>query len=592
MKKFFKYSVYSLLLMLALSISSCQSEYEELPQPDEQQTILASSSTAELIVNTTAKDGSYDNIVDGASCFAIRFPYTVNVNGIEIHIDSKEDLQLIEDIFDELQIPNHEAGAELLEILFPITITKDDYSDIVIDSIEDLRKLADECRDGPDDDIECVDFVYPITLYTFDINEQQTGKVEVESDMDLRLFFKELGDNDLISIDFPISLKLYDGSEVQVNSNAELANVIENAKEACDEDDDNDHNDDDFTQARLEEYLVECPWLVHEVERDAILQTDQYFEYVMNFMENGEVLVKDRAGNSLTGTWSTRVANHKVLLKMEFDVLVDFNLEWFVYEIGEGKIKFFAEGGNKIVLHRACDIINVPPDSLRDILRECDWVIKKVIYQGDEVRRFIGYEFTFMAEGVVTLSNGVEVSQGTWEITSDAQGRLVMAIFFGNDPEITFEWPLSDLRNDRLKFEVEGFELILQRVCDDNAGDGDVGEIRNIMMGGEWMVAAFENADENTPDLSAYTFDFQAEHIMAITTGDMGPTQQGLWRVLRNSDGKLKVYLNAGDADPLGVITDDWYFHSLSEGRLELRNESSAGTLEVLVFEKVTTTTP
>ncbi len=66
--------------------------------------------------------------------------------------------------------------------------------------------------------------------------------------------------------------------------------AIENAKELCDEDDDNDHNDDDFTQADLADYLVSCPWLVKEVKRNDQLQTEQYFDYVMNFKEDGNVM--------------------------------------------------------------------------------------------------------------------------------------------------------------------------------------------------------------------------------------------------------------------------------------------------------------
>ena len=584
--------MYASLLMLALNFTACQSEFEELPQPDEQQTIMATSSTAELIWKTSSSDGSFDNIVDGASCIAIRFPYTVNVNGIEINIDSKDDIQLIEDLFDELDVPSFEAGAELLDLVFPITITLADFTEIVIENMDDLRALAADCKEGsPDDDIECIDFVYPITLYTFDLNEQQTGSVAVESDMDMRRFFAGLGENDLISVDFPVSLKLYDGTEIQVNSNAELANAIESAKQACDEDDDNDFNDDDFTKERLDEYLVECPWLVNEVERDAVNQTDQYFEYLMNFGADGKVIVKDRSGNSINGTWSTRVADNKVLLKLEFDVLVDFNLEWYVCEVGEGKIKFFSEGGNRIIMRRACDLFANTPDTLREILKECSWVIAKVVNQDEELRRLLGYEFKFMAEGVVTLSNETTEFTGSWEITQNAQGRLVMAITFGDEPGVSFEWPLAELRNDRLKFEIPeiGYELILQRVCNDNADDGDVLEIRNIMMGGDWVVSSYVEGDnELNATLADYTFNFGILHLMGITTGDMGPTQAGLWRVLRNSDGKLKVYLNAGDAEPLSVLTDDWRFVSLVEGVLTLKDISNGETnARILVFERV-----
>ncbi|MBT8284421.1 MAG: hypothetical protein HKO75_03490 [Flavobacteriaceae bacterium] len=606
MKNVFKYSVFSLLFMATLMVTSCQEEFEELPQPDEQQTIMASSSTALLIEKTTSNDGSYDNIVDGASCFALNFPYTVEVNGIEITIDSREDLHVIEEIFDAI-----EDDVDVLEIIFPITITFSDFSEEVINNKEELRALAEGCIEGgDDDDIECIDFVYPITLYTFDINEQQTGSVTVNSDRELRLFFKGLDDDDLISIDFPVTLELYDGTLVTVRTNAELAAAIENAKEACDEDDDNDYNDDDFTLERFNNLITECPWLVNEVQRDAINQTDQYFEYLMNFTEDGAVTVKDRLGNVLNGTWSTRITDHGVLVNLEFDVLVDFNLEWFVYEIEPGKIKLYAEGGNRIILRSVCDVYNEDPNTLREILRECAWVIKKVKNNGVEIDRLLGYEFKFMAEGV-TLSNGVNTSTGSWEITTNAQGRLVMALTFGEDPndpdrldpnpnEIYFEWLLSDLRNDRLKFDIEGtaYELILQRVCEDapNTPDGDVLEIRNVMMGGEWIVAQYKEGEmDETQNYMPFTFGFGAEHVMSITTGQTGVTQAGVWRVLRNSEGKLKVYLNAGVEGDLAELTDDWDFDDMTKDEITMEynrivlksyNDTNA-SYDVLVFEKL-----
>ncbi len=605
MKNVFKFSMYALLFVAALMVTSCQEEFEELPQPDEQQTIKANSSTAMLIERTSTNDGSFDNIVDGASCFALNFPYTVEVNGIQITIDSREDLHQIEKIFDEF-----DEDIDFLEIAFPITITYSDFTELVINNKEELRALAEECIEGgDDDDIECIDFVYPITLYTFDINEQQTGSVTVNSDLELRRFFAGLDDDDLISIDFPVTLELYDGTKMTVYNNAELAMAIENAKDACDEDDDNDYNDDDFTLERFNNLIVECPWLVREVERDAISQTDQYFEYLMNFTEDGGVTVKDRQGNVLNGFWSSRITDHGILLNLEFDVLVDFTLEWFVYEIEEGKIKLYTEGGNKIILRNACDVYNEDPNTLREILSECAWVIKKVKNNGDEIDRLLGYEFKFMAEGVVTLSNGVNTSTGSWVITTNAQGRLVMGLTFGENPddpnrldpnpnEIYFEWLLSDLRNDRLKFEIEGtaYELILQRVCDDPNTDGDVGEIRNVMMGGEWMVAQYKDGDvDETQNYMAYTFAFGAEHVMSITTGQTGPTQAGIWRILRNSDGKLKVYLNAGVEGYLEALTDDWEFVSMNYNedtmqydRIELKSSNDwNASYEVLVFEKL-----
>ncbi|MEN8789513.1 MAG: hypothetical protein ABF295_08340 [Flavobacteriaceae bacterium] len=590
MKKYFKYSVYSTLLILALTFTSCQEEFEPLPQTDEQQTIMASSSTAKLVENTVSKDGSFDNIVDGASCFDIRFPYTVKVNGVELTIDSEEGLQLIEDIFDEI-----EDDEDLLEIIFPVTIKLADYTELTINNLDELRELAAECKEGgDDDDIECIDFKYPITLYTFDINEVQTGNVVVESDEDLRKFFSGLDEDDLISIDFPVTLINHEGMEIVVDSNAELANALETAKDACDEDDDNDYNDDDFEDDRLDICLTACPWVVKEVERDSQNLTDQYFEYLMNFSEDGSVTVKDRNGNVINGEWSTRHTDQGTKLTLEFDVLVDFNLEWFVYEVGPHTIKLYSEGGNRIIMKQICVDDEAGPDTLREILSECSWIIKKVFNQGEEIERLIGYEFNFLAGGVVTLSSGDIVYQGSWEIVVNDEGRLVMAVTMGEEPGVSFEWPLREMANKRLKFAVEeyGYELVLQRVCEDDQ-DGDVMEIRNILFGGEWMVALFEQGDMNiTQEFAGYSFDFEPEHIVGATLGETGPTQMGLWRVIRNSEGKLKVYLNFGDGAPLGELTDDWQFVSINEGRLELKsiredNASGEEYIETLVFEKL-----
>ncbi len=590
MKKFFKYSVYNTLLILALTLTSCQEEFEPLPQADEQQTIMANSSTAKLVENTVSRDGSFDNIVDGASCFDIRFPYTVRVNGVELTIESVEGLQLIEDIFDEI-----EDDEDLLEIIFPVTIKLADYTEVTLTNLEELRALAEECIEGgDDDDIECIDFKYPITLYTFDINEVRTGTVVVESDEDLRKFFAGLEEDDLISIDFPVTLVNYDGMEFIVDSNAELANAIERAKDVCDEDDDNDYNDDDFPDDRLDICLTACPWLVKEVERDSQNLTDQYFEYLMNFSKDGSVTVKDRNGNIINGEWSTRHTDQGTKLTLEFDVLVDFTLEWFVYEVGPHTIKLYSEGGNRIIMKQVCVDDEAGPDTLREILRECSWIIKKVFNQGEEIERLIGYEFNFLAEGVVTLSSGDIVYQGSWEIVVNDEGRLVMAITMGEEPGVSFEWPLREMTNKRLKFEIEeiGYELVLQRVCE-NDQDGDVMEIRNILFGGNWMVALFEKGDMNiTQEFTGYSFDFEPEHIIGATLGDTGPTQLGMWRVIRNSEGKLKVYLNFGDGAPLGELTDDWDFVSITEGRLELKsvredNASGEAYIETLVFEKL-----
>jgi hypothetical protein len=586
MKKFLNYAAYISLFVVALNFTSCQDEFEEINTGEEPQAIMANSSTATLVKNTSTNDGSFDNIVDGASCFDIKFPYTVTVNGIELTIDTREDLHIIEEIFDA--IDNDE---DFLEILFPITITTGDFTEITINGIEDLRELAAQCKEGgEDDDIECIDFVYPMTLFTFDINLQQTGSVLVESDRDLRRFFGGLDDNDLVSFDFPISLKLYDGTTLEVNSNEELVRAIENAKDACDEDDDDDYNDDDFDEERLDFCLTECPWYVKEIRRNDVEQTAQYIDYIFDFMEDGTVNVKDRAGMNVTGTWESRVGDNGAVLVMEFETLVDFTLEWQVYEIDDHRIKLFNGESNRIVMKQICeeDVVPANPDTLREILRECEWIIKKVKNQGEEIDRLLGYEFKFMSEGVVTLSNGINTSEGTWEIGFNEEQKLVMAITMGDEPGVSFEWPVRDLTNKRLKFEVEeiGYELVLERNCDDNEDDRSVPQIREVLINGDWSVTTYIEGDTNKTEIyGGYSIQLLEDHQISIKEGGEA-FGEGLWRVLRNSEERLKVYLNFGANMPFDELTDDWLFVSMTSVSLELIRLNEDGTTDILIMER------
>lgn len=486
MKTLFKNLASISLLIGALTFTSCQSEFEELPSPEDQTTINASSSTAELIIQTSSNDGSYDNIVDGSSCLAIQFPYTVEVNGLQITIDSINDLKLIEHIFDELDDDN-----DILDIIFPITITLSDFTEVVIANVDQLRDLAEDCVEGGgDDDIECIDFVYPLTFYTFDINKQKTGSVVVDNDRQLRRFFHDLDDDAIVSLEFPVQLELYDGSKITVNSHAELADAIRSAKDSCDEDDDDDYHDDDFDEINLDNYLMECPFVVKEIRRDGVNQTEQYFQYAVKFNENGEVNISDINGTIHTGTWSTLKTDDGTTLTLAVETLEDFSLVWNIYEIEEGKIKLYSNEGNKIIMVSGCDYQINQSDRLRTVLKECSWEIAKVFVNGTSIDRLIGYDFKFKANNVITLSEGGIVSEGTWMIQKNDQGVVVMAITMGSEQDLNFEWPLADLADERLKFGIPGtgYELILERDCDNSGSECSEAYISDVIQNCKWKI--------------------------------------------------------------------------------------------------------
>jgi len=459
MKNLFYYAAYIILLLTALSFTACQSEDPLDIQVNEEQTLMASSSTAKLMEDTVSNDGSHDNIIDGSSCFDIRFPYTVSVNGVEITINSEDDFQVIEDLFDAIEYDD-----DVLDIIFPIVITMADYTEVTINGIEDLREVAAQCVEGgDDDDIECIDVLYPVTLFTYNPNVQETGSVTVNSDKELRRFFAGLEPTDLISIEFPVMFEMFDGTKVTVNSNSELADAIERAKNACDEDDDNDHNDDDFTEERLDSLLVECPWLVKELKRNNQDNTDYYFDYALNFKEDGTVIARDREGNMLNGAWSTHVSDYRVKLTLEFEFIEDFTLDWFVYEIDKDRIKLhIISEGDKIIMKRACEepMVECSADFIREKLENCKWAVSN----GEDESFLDDLRIDFSDMNIhVNNPNGTIVDEGNWEIDGTTLTfnnlSMEMANYIG-------EWEVIECSPVRFKLKRGEEYLVVEKDCE------------------------------------------------------------------------------------------------------------------------------
>ncbi|MFS4416978.1 hypothetical protein [Maribacter sp. 2307ULW6-5] len=589
MKSFFSNTLYLGFLMLLMGLGACQNEIEEISTGDEPEAILANSNTALLVQQATTKDGSFDNIVDGTSCFDIKFPYTIKVNGLEITITGKESLELVEAILDELDSDN-----DLLEIFFPITLTAGDYSEISIGSLDALQELAEECLEGgEDEDIECIDFVYPVTLFTFDVALEKTGNTTVESDKQLRRFFANLDDDDLVSFDFPIALKKYDGTEITVNNNMELARAIDSARDACDEDDDNDYNDDDFDADELDGYLAECRWSVKRFTRNDQDRFAEYRNYTIQFKAEGTVTVTN-GDTQFTGSYQTTVNQEGALLTMTIEGLEDFTLSWRLYEMNEDRIKLFNGESNRVVLETFCGVDHDGSDNggtpslpaiLANELQKCPWVIDGLTLQNEALDRVFANTLTFGPEGALQLGMGQNATTGTWEVTEKANKRLFLNMVLEEEPGLTLEWPLKHADNGKMVFKKDefGHELEIIRVCEP---DEEITNINALMLEGEWEVASYIDEGENeTTTFSGYGFTFDAFGEMTLKEGN-DPFAKGLWNAFRDDRKEAMVYLNFGDIIPLQELTEEWTFLGAGEDTIELKYVDGNGMIKTVLTLK------
>ena len=158
-----------LLFLTALSFASCRTEETEFIQAPEDETLVANSSIALLMQRTTSNDGSIDNIVDKANCFDIKFPYEIRVNNQDLALNSNADFVSVECVFDE-----SDDDTDTIEIIFPIEIVLEDFTEITISNSTEFNTYAVNCNgeNVTDSDIVCLDFQYPIDASTFNTKNE------------------------------------------------------------------------------------------------------------------------------------------------------------------------------------------------------------------------------------------------------------------------------------------------------------------------------------------------------------------------------------------------------------------------------------
>tara|TARA_R110002049_G_scaffold62212_8_gene166533 strand:+ start:6533 stop:8278 length:1746 start_codon:yes stop_codon:yes gene_type:complete len=564
-----------------LLFTSCQDEVIEITDPNEAETLVAESTLTSLISATSIMDGSADNIIDNASCLSVELPVTVIVRGLEITIDSREDFKVIEAIFKEF-----DDDEDKLDIVFPITIILANHDKVVIENREALAELIAACRgeNEEDDDIECIDFQFPMSFSVYNADFQVLDVITVENDRELYHFIKRVRNAEVFaSLNFPVTMELADGTEIVVNNNQELQRTIEEAKDLCDEDDDNDYGDDDFTKERLDEYLKICPWVVHEFKRNNQDNTAEYKEYALNFKEDGVVVMRARGGNMLTGTWSTRVTNRGALLKLKFETLVDFTLEWVVYDIEYGKIKLFEVGGNRIIMKKNCDVvIDHTKERIENYLQECLWRIARLSVNGaDNEKDYIGTPLKFYENNVVKLRVNGELVEGTYEVGARNTG-FILQITLDGRPDLKLQWLITFLEPGLIKLENANNKMILERHCPDS--DDDLNYIDDILISNTWKITSYkdENIDK-TSDFENWAFGFN-ENGKAFAEGD-GRNVYGSWLSYRREG--LYLGLKYQDEALLNAINHRWKIVEITSTKIQLKGLNANGGIErILIFEK------
>lgn len=587
------------LLFLSLFLTifiSCQDEINEIITPDETVALNTNAKVASLVQKTVTKDGSKDNIIDKASCMSVELPVTVSVNGLEIIIDSEQDFEIIEEIFDEF-----DDDIDKLEIFFPIVVTLSDYSTITINSYEEMEAIIDDCENDNeiDDDIECVDFVYPINLSIYDSKKQITETKTINSDEEFYYFMDDLDDYYIVEINFPISVVLWDGTKKSINNMDELEMVIEQADDMCDEDDDNDYDDDDCVDCTVEkttEILMTCKWDIDKLVVNEINNTEQYIGYQLWFRENGEV--KAIVNNQyIYGTWAVELSeNNKIIVSINFEDLPDFSYSWILYEIEEeeGEVEVdlrLEDGAYKLELEQQCEDNSNNISELEELLMTCKWEINKLLINQDDVtEQYVDYLLWFREQGEVKAIVNNEYVYGTWVIDESVNDEILVKINFEDLHDLSFEWILYEIGEGSegqvevdLRIEDGAYKLKLDQQCEDTSNNDKVALLETLKEG-TWKVAKFQNEDViQTENYNGWSINFMEEKGLLATKGD--DQIHGVWEVYYDGD-QLKVDFDFSTNIPFNEFNEDWKVIEFKETRVELKYISDTNKISILVFER------
>ncbi len=557
-----------------LMFTSCQEEEVDITPPDEAETLTATSELTSFISATSKNDGSKDNIIDGTSCISVKLPVIVKVRGIEIRIDSEADYIKIKNLYDEF-----EDDIDRLDILFPISIITANHEEIVIESAEQLSDFIAECNDDDEEEekeIRCVDFQFPIAFSVFDRDFDVIEVVTIENNRELYLFMKRVKNSEVFaSLNFPVNMVLKDGTVLTAENNEQLKRIIEEAKDSCEE-------EEDPSQERLENYLMKCPWIVYEFKRDN-QDSDEFAEYAINFKEEGVVTMRSRNGDVLTGTWGLRPSRRGVLLKMEFENLADFTLEWLLYDFEDGKIKIYEEGGNRIILKRNCDVvIDITKERVENYLKECFWRIARIHVDGvDNAQEYIGTPLSFFEDNVVKLRIDGDLVQGTYEVIV-RNGAIGLEVFLEGRPNLKLQWVINFLGEDLIKLHNENNEMILKRSCPDD----DTNFILDVLVSGVWEVASYMELDADlTQNFEGYVIGFD-ENGKLFAEGQ-GNNYIGSWFGYRYEGLNLGLNFRTQD-EPFSQLKHRWKIKEITPNRIELKDYNANGEIErILVLENI-----
>ncbi|MEO9953161.1 hypothetical protein [Nonlabens sp.] len=239
----------------------------------------------------------------------------------------------------------------LITVLSIVSCTYEDFDDtitkdlIAVDS-ELYELLTDVSGDAETDEetISCIQVIYPINVFTYNSNDMEIANTFIIGNQAFRDFLDVLPSTNSISISYPISATLTDGTAIDINTNEQLKESIDNCI------------DEELELIRYCQGLLdECVWEVGYSKTSSNDYLGGSF-----FVENG-VMNFSYYSDTATGSWTSIMIESQlhvnISLSADVDTETQFNRNWKA-EILDSDSMRLTDGLDELIIHKYCNVSN------------------------------------------------------------------------------------------------------------------------------------------------------------------------------------------------------------------------------------------
>jgi hypothetical protein len=156
------------LLIVACAAICCQDDVDS----ETTEALNSGSDLTAMLKSMAVNETSADNVLDSTSCFKVRLPVNIVVNGVSMTVISEDDYASVEAVLNA-----SETDEDTVSLVFPIKVEGPDYTETSVRNRQQFDNLKATCEQAAANYISdnCTAILFPFTIYSYDSGFQLQG---------------------------------------------------------------------------------------------------------------------------------------------------------------------------------------------------------------------------------------------------------------------------------------------------------------------------------------------------------------------------------------------------------------------------------